>query len=64
MFFSPCVMFAISYFVYSINMGYIYYILDMVIIRSSLGAQLMKNPPAMPESLVQVLSQDDPLEKG
>ena len=57
-------MFAISYFVYSINTGYIYYILDIVIIRSSLGAQLVKNPPAMPESLVQVLSQDDPLEKG
>ena len=27
-------------------------------------AQLIKNPPAMPETLVQLLGQEDPLEKG
>ena len=30
----------------------------------SLIAQLVKNPPAMQETLVQFLSQEDPLEKG
>ena len=57
-------MFAISYFVYSINMGYIYYILDIAIIRASLGAQLVKNPLAMQESPIQFLKREDPLEKG
>ena len=57
-------MFAISYFVYSINMGYIYYILDIVIVRASLGAQLVKNPLAMQESPVQFLRGEDPMEKG
>ena len=32
--------------------------------ESSLVAQLVKNPPAMQEALVQFLGQDDPLEKG
>ena len=32
--------------------------------RASLVAQLVKNPPAMQETLVQFLSQEDPLEKG
>jgi len=27
-------------------------------------AQLVKNPPAMQETLVQLLGQEDPLEKG
>ena len=31
---------------------------------ASLVAQLVKNPPAMQETLVQVLGQEDPLEKG
>ena len=30
----------------------------------SLIAHLVKNPPAMQETLVQFLSQEDPLEKG
>ena len=30
----------------------------------SLVAQLVKNPPAMLETLVQYLSREDPLEKG
>ena len=32
--------------------------------RASLVAQLVKNPPAMQEALVQFLGQEDPLEKG
>ena len=31
---------------------------------ASLGAQLVKNPPAMQETRVQSLSWEDPLEKG
>ena len=31
---------------------------------ASLIAQLVKNPPAMQETLVQFLGQEDPLEKG
>ena len=31
---------------------------------ASLVAQLVKNPPAMPETLVRFLSWEDPLEKG
>ena len=31
---------------------------------ASLAAQLVKNPPAMQETPVQFLSQEDPLEKG
>ena len=31
---------------------------------ASLVAQLIKNPPAMQETLVRVLGQEDPLEKG
>ena len=31
---------------------------------SSLLAQMVKNPPAMQETWVQSLSQEDPLEKG
>ena len=31
---------------------------------ASLVAQLVKNPPAMQETLVQFLGQEDPLEKG
>ena len=32
--------------------------------RASLGAQLVKNPPAMQKTLVRFLGQEDPLEKG
>ena len=31
---------------------------------ASLVVQLVKNPPAMQETLVQFLGQEDPLEKG
>ena len=33
-------------------------------IWASLVAQLVKNPPAMQETLVRFLGQEDPLEKG
>ena len=33
-------------------------------LRSSLVAQLVNNPPAMQETLVRFLGQEDPLEKG
>ena len=33
-------------------------------LRASLISQLVKNPPAMQETLVQFLGQEDPLEKG
>ena len=33
-------------------------------LKASLVAQLVKNPPAMQETLVQFLGQEDPLEKG
>ena len=36
----------------------------MVTFGASLVAQLVKNPPAMQETLVRFLSQEDPLEKG
>jgi len=32
--------------------------------RASLAAKLVKNPPAMQETLVQFLGLEDPLEKG
>ena len=35
-----------------------------MMIRASLVAQLVKNPPAMQETLVQSLSWEEPLEKG
>ena len=34
------------------------------VIEASLIAQLVKNPPAMQETPVQFLGQEDPLEKG
>ena len=36
----------------------------MMVVMASLIAQLVKNPPAMQENLVQFLGQEDPLEKG
>ena len=38
--------------------------LDTKEIKPSLRAQLVKNPPAMQETLVRFLGQEDPLEKG
>ena len=35
-----------------------------VYVDASLVAQLVKNPPAMPETPVRFLGQEDPLEKG
>ena len=35
-----------------------------IITRASLITQLVKNPPARQETLVQFLGQEDPLEKG
>ena len=40
------------------------FITDNVIQGASLVAQLVKNPPAMQETLVRFLSQEEPLEKG
>ena len=37
---------------------------SMVSFRASLIAQLVKNAPAMQETPVQFLDQEDPLEKG
>ena len=34
------------------------------VIKASLGAQLVKNPPAMRETWVRSLGWEDPLEKG
>ena len=36
----------------------------MSVLQASLIAQLVKNPPAMQEILVQLLVREDPLEKG
>jgi len=36
----------------------------MIFFMASLIAQLLKNPPAMQETLVQFLGWKDPLEKG
>ena len=41
--------------------GYFHLALE---ITGSLIAQLVENPPAMQEALVQVLGEEDPLEKG
>ena len=38
--------------------------LKWAIRRASPAAQLVKNPPAMQETLVSFLGQEDPLEKG
>ena len=37
---------------------------DCIVQGASLIAQLVKNPPAMQETLVRFLGQEDPLEKG
>ena len=41
-----------------------YLIVSLLLCRAPLLAQLVKNPPAMQETLVQFLGQEDPLEKG
>ena len=40
------------------------YWVDSVTFGASLVAQLVKNPPAMLETLVRFLNREDPLEKG
>ena len=40
------------------------YTIAQCTVRASLIAQLVKNPPAMQETPVQFLGQEDPLEKG
>ena len=42
---------------------YLFYIFNIKGIEIEI-AQLVKNPPAMQETLVQFLGQEDPLEKG
>ena len=44
----------------------LYYLLSFpfFLIKSSLVAQLVKNPPALQETQIQSLGQDDPLERG
>ena len=39
-------------------------VVHMAILRASLVAQLIKNPPAIQETTVQFLGWEDPLEKG
>ena len=39
-------------------------VVHMAILRASLIAQLIKNPPAIQETTVQFLGWEDPLEKG
>ena len=50
-------------FPYSLFLLY-FYVPFALISWASLVAQLVKNPPAMPETWVQSLSWEDPLEKG
>ena len=38
--------------------------LQWKLLKASLRAQLVKNPPAMQKTLVQFLGWEDPLEKG
>jgi len=41
-----------------------YLIVSLLLCRVPLLAQLVKNPPAIQETLVRFLGQEDPLEKG
>ena len=45
-----------------IQVHYVY--CELYFYWASLVAQLVKNPPAMQETLVRFLGQEDPLEKG
>ena len=40
------------------------YQVSLVLSGASLIAQLVKNPPAIQETLIRLLGQEDPLEKG
>ena len=40
------------------------YVISLWLIRASMVAQMVKNLPAMQETLVRFLSREDPLEKG
>ena len=44
--------------------GHCVFVLDQRSLRASLGAQTVKNLPAMQETRVQSLGQKDPLENG
>ena len=48
---------------WTIGLFFIFLGLFLIIIRASLIAQLVKNLPAMQETLVRFLGQEDPLEK-
>ena len=43
---------------------YKYYLRIVTIVQASLIVQLVKNPPAVQETLVPFLGREDPLEKG
>ena len=43
---------------------HLYIVYNIHVFVASLIAQLVKNPPAMQETPVQFLGQEDPLEKG
>ena len=49
-----------------INCFSVLFVLEIFIymLRTSLVAQLVKNPPAVPETWVPSLGQEDPLKKG
>ena len=47
-----------------VNINNIYMLFMLYVIRASLIAQLVKNPPAMQETLIRFLGQENPLEKG
>ena len=44
--------------------GWLFFFFFFNTIRASLGAQMVKNPPAMQETQVQSLGWEDPLEEG
>jgi len=46
------------------DVAYMLYIERYIVYGASLVAQLVKNPPAMQETWVRSLGQEDPLEKG
>ena len=52
---------SISHIVYKSDLSKVY---RVYYVGTSLVAQLVKNPPAMQETLVRFLHQEDPLEEG
>ena len=53
---------ASEYYLFILHRSHVY--LYMYVCLASLIAQLVKNPPAMQETLVRFLGRKDPLEKG